>query len=218
MLLSTMKSPSLLRTSMWSPKKLINERFPSTFKIKDPSFIKENLLEPSTLHAKPKQSVETTIHELKDQVQTVLARIKELRCSSSNNASDTPQSPEDHAKNPDKLPPPSFLNHFYVNYPSFKEILGNFMPVECIDLEMESTNMQIISKEECVRLTPTDRAKIHTTFIKGINNKLRGADYTRNGRGHHHCQRHKLFPALRQTPETYHQHLCSLHFLHPSVQ
>jgi hypothetical protein len=55
-------------------------------------------------------------------------------------------------------------------------ILGDFMPVERIDLEMESTNMQIISKEERVCLVPTDKSKIHATFIKGINNKLRGAD------------------------------------------
>jgi hypothetical protein len=36
--------------------------------------------------------------------------------------------------------------------------------------------MQIISKEEHMCLVPIDKGKIHTTFIKGINNKLRGAD------------------------------------------
>jgi hypothetical protein len=50
------------------------------------------------------------------------------------------------------------------------------MTMERINLEMESTNMQGISKEERVCLVPTDKAKIHATFIKGINNKLRGAD------------------------------------------
>jgi hypothetical protein len=166
------KSPSLPRTSMWSAKEFVVDRTPYTFKIKGPPIIKENPSKTTKLHDEPKQSVSATIQELKNQVQTILARIEGLRQLSSTNSSETPSTP-DHARNPDKLPPPSFSNHSYKNYLSFKEILVDFMPVERINLEMESTSMQIISKEERVCLIPTDKAKIHATFIKGINNKLR---------------------------------------------
>jgi hypothetical protein len=169
------KSPSLPQTFMWSSKRFVVDRTPSTFKIKHPPFIKENPSEPTKHHDEPKQSINATIQELKNKVQMILARIEELRQSSSTNSSETSSSPEDHARNPNKLPPPSFSNHSYKNYPSFKEILGDFMPVEHVDLKMESTNMQI-KKEENVCLVPIDKANIHTTFIKGINNKLRGAD------------------------------------------
>jgi hypothetical protein len=95
---------------------------------------------------------------------------------SSISSSETSSSSEDHARNPDKLPPPSFSNQSNKNYPSFKEMLEDFMPMERINLKMESTNIQVISKEESVCVVPTDKAKVYETFIKGINNKLRGAD------------------------------------------
>jgi hypothetical protein len=112
--------------------------------------------------------------------------------------------------------PPFFSNHSYKNYPSFKEILGNFRPVERINLEMEITNMLIISKEEPVSLNPSGKARIHATITKGINNKLRSAD-TILGMGEVTTIANMIcFPQLFAALQN--QHLCSLHFLHPSVQ
>jgi hypothetical protein len=145
------KSLSLPRTSMWSAKEFVVDRTPSTFKIKAPPFVKENPSEPTKHHDVPKQSVSATIQELENQVQTILARIEELRQSSSISSSETSSSPEDHARNPDKLPPPSFSNQSYKNYPSFKEILGDFMPMERIDLKMDQLTCKSSQKKNaCV--------------------------------------------------------------------
>ena len=50
---------------------------------------------------------------------------------------------------------------------TFHDLLGDFLPVERTDLELENSSMQVISKAERLRLTSSDKNKIYVSFSKG---------------------------------------------------
>ena len=58
---------------------------------------------------------------------------------------------------------------------TFHDLLGDFLPVERTDLELENSSMQVISKADRLRLTSSDKNKIYFNFSKGIPSKFKAS-------------------------------------------
>lgn len=58
---------------------------------------------------------------------------------------------------------------------TFGDLLGDFLPTERTQIELEHSSMQVLSKADRMRLTASDKNKIYNTFIKGTTSKFKAA-------------------------------------------
>lgn len=58
---------------------------------------------------------------------------------------------------------------------TLSDLLGDFLPIERTQVELEYGSMQVISKADRLRLNASDKSKIYTTFIKGIASKFKAS-------------------------------------------
>ncbi|KAI2489482.1 hypothetical protein MHU86_25099 [Fragilaria crotonensis] len=58
---------------------------------------------------------------------------------------------------------------------AFNDLLGDFLPIERTQVELEYGCMQVISKADRLRLSASEKNKIYTTFIKGIASKFKAS-------------------------------------------
>ena len=67
----------------------------------------------------------------------------------------------------DELPPSAALG-------TYADLVGTYLSSDRSDLELEHSIMQIVSKNECSRLSASDKAKLHAVFVKGSPAKFKG--------------------------------------------
>ena len=58
---------------------------------------------------------------------------------------------------------------------TFHDLLGDFLPTERSEVELENASMQVISKADRLRLSAADRNKVYTSFSKGITSKFKAS-------------------------------------------
>jgi hypothetical protein len=72
----------------------------------------------------------------------------------------------------------TFTSHHPEHIPSgtlltFSELIGEFLPSERTIIDLELNAMQVISKDERIKLGPSDKSKLFFTFSKGVPNKFK---------------------------------------------
>ena len=58
---------------------------------------------------------------------------------------------------------------------TFSDLIGDFLPEERSDIELEHSSMQVISKSDRLHLNASDKSKLYTSFIKGSPNKFKAS-------------------------------------------
>ena len=61
------------------------------------------------------------------------------------------------------------------NATTFSELIGDFLPIERTEIELEHSSMQVISRADRDRLNASDKNKIYQAFIKGIPSKFKAS-------------------------------------------
>ena len=56
---------------------------------------------------------------------------------------------------------------------TFSELIGDFLPVERTEIELEHSSMQVISRADRDRLSASDKNKVYQAFAKGITSKFK---------------------------------------------
>ena len=56
---------------------------------------------------------------------------------------------------------------------TFSELIGDFLPVERSEIDLEHSSMQVLSRTDRDRLSASDKNKIYLSFVKGITSKFK---------------------------------------------
>jgi hypothetical protein len=58
---------------------------------------------------------------------------------------------------------------------TYNDLVGSYLSADRTDLELEHSIMQVVSKDERVRLSASDKSKLYSTFIKGSITKFKAS-------------------------------------------